>query len=527
MGKGEAFVYLDVFKKLDEFYEIEWDQVDEEQSRFTEALTRISGELNALAGQVEEEMGSDLSDIFRAHATILDDASLKDEVHQKIEEELISAGSAVHAVFRRWENRFKSMEAEVAKQKADDIHDLAQRLVSSLAGIREHALENLPQGCVLVANRLLPSDTVFLARRNAAAVVLEVGGVGSHAALFAHEIGLPCVAGLNNVVHRVARGDRILVDADLPEVIVNPSQEDEAVFDEKREHLKTLALQAQTKAREPAKTLDGTPISVLANIGGPEDARAAIENGAEGIGLYRLERIYLGKQEPPNTQELLDEMRRTLEPAGERPVSVRLLDAGADKPLPFMEQLSEINPSLGLRGIRFLEKYPDLLQTQLDALLQLSIDHNLNILVPMVTLPHDMKWVREELNKMAQQKGISNLPRLGAMIEAPAAALASQGIVEYSDFISFGTNDLTQYAFASDRENAAVDAYFDDTHEAIFRLMRLVHDDAPDMPLSICGELAGRAGQVSKILDCGITTLSVAPPAIPAIKQAVRESGGA
>jgi phosphoenolpyruvate-protein phosphotransferase len=527
MGKGEAFVYRDVLTRQDEFYDIDEAQIDKELMRFTQALKHISGVLDDLAEHVEEEMDSNLSDVFRTHSIIVQDPSLHDEVEKEIREEWVSAGSAVRTVFRRWERRFQSMEAEVARQKGDDIRDLARRLVFSLAGVRGHALENMPDGCVLVANRLLPSDTIFLARRKVAAAVLEIGGAGSHAALFAHEIGVPCVAGLEGMLEHIMPSEIVLVDADAAEVIANPKREDEAAFDRKRDLREQSRVTAVEKSQEPAVTQDGRTIKVYANVGGVADTQAAMDNGADGIGLYRIERVYLGRQYPPSIKELLQEMQKTLEPAKGFPVYVRLLDVGADKPLPFLEPFTEINPSLGLRGIRFLEKYPDLLQTQLEALLQLSASFDLHILVPMVTLPHDMKWVKDLLNQIAAKNGVSNVPPLGAMIETPAVALSARGITEHAEFLSFGTNDLTQYVFAAGRENAAVDAYFDDTNDIIFRLLKMVHDDVPHVPLSVCGKLAGRSDYTAKLLEYGITTLSVAPPSIPEVKQAIRESGGA
>ena len=522
LGRGRTFVYRDDVNRLDEFYNIGTPQIEDELNRFEQAAAQISGDLSDLAGQVRLEMDASFSDVFHAHVAMIEDTSLKAEVAKEIRETLVSAGSAVRAVFRRWENRFRSMEAEVARQKADDMHDLARRILFSLAGVRAHVLEDLPHGSVLVANRLLPTDTIFLARRGAAAAVLEVGGPASHAALFAHEIGLPCVAGLSSVVDRVPPGEFALVDADAGEVIVNPDQCQKQVFYAKRRRREQACSQERARAHEQAQTKDGETISVLANVGRFEDTLEAMENGADGIGLYRIESVYLGRQEPPDATTLQREMYKTLQPAKGLPVHVRLLDVGADKLLPFMEEHRESNPALGRRGIRFLLKYPELLQTQLQALLQLSADFELHILVPMVTLPDDMRAVKERLEEMARRAGTSRVPELGAMIETPAAALAAREIVKYAKFLSFGTNDLTQYAFVADRENPAVDAYFDDTHDVIFRLLRIVHDDVPDIPLSLCGELAGRPSATPEILQCGIRSLSVSPLSIPTIKEAVR-----
>ena len=201
---------------------------------------------------------------------------------------------------------------------------------------------------------------------------------------------------------------------------------------------------------------------------------------------------------------------------------MRLLDVGADKPMPFLKFLAESNPSLGRRGVRLLLAHPTLLETQLRAILSLSGEFNVFILIPMVTLPQDVVIVRETLRRLADERGKGTLPPLGAMIETPAAALSVNGIAPHVDFLSFGTNDLTQYTFAADRENAAVETYFNDSSDAIFRLLQMVHDDAPQLPSAVCGELAGRAAHVARLLQCGIRTLSVVPPLIPAIKAAVR-----
>ena len=367
----------------DEPYDIDDSQVDEELKRLQRAVERSSDDLNVLASRVKKEMDSGLSAVFHAHVAMLQDPSLTTEIEKEIRDERINAESAVKMVLRRWERRFRSMEAEVARQKADDVQDLARRLVFSLMGIHAHALEKLPPGSVLVAARMLPSDTIFLARRAASAALVEAGGMASHAALFAREIGLPCVSGLANILETVPADADALVDADAAEVVINPNQEQKASFRARRERQERARVTAQSRSHEPAVTKDGTVVSVLANVGCKDDTVLAIENGAEGVGLYRIEQAYMGRQEPPDTAALLEEMRRVLELAKGLPVCVRLLDVGADKPLPFMESLNEANPALGRRGIRFLLKYPDLLQTQLDALLQLSSESNGAYLRPL------------------------------------------------------------------------------------------------------------------------------------------------
>ena len=416
------------------------------------------------------------------------------------------------------------MESQIARDKGDDMRDISRRLRHALAGITVHPLEEIPDGCVLATTRLLPSDTVFLAGRSVSAVLLEYGSTGSHAALFAREMGLPCISGFPGLLTTVPDGALALVDADTGIVTIRPREKQKVIFRKKVNDKEQEYELARSHALRPAVTKDGVTISVLANVGCNDDTARAMLNGAEGVGLYRLEQAYLGRVEPPNSDELVNEMRQTLDAARGCAVYVRLLDIGSDKPLSFIGFLAESNPSLGRRGIRFLREYPELLKTQLRAVLELAGEFDVRILVPMVTLPDDVSVVKDCLTQLCSQLRITTPPRLGAMIETPAAALAAREIVKHADFLSFGTNDLTQFVFAADRENAAVERYYRDTADVIFRLLRLTHDDVPEVPLSLCGELAGRPEHISRLLECGIRSFSVAAPLIPVIKETIRNS---
>ncbi|MFO8048829.1 MAG: phosphoenolpyruvate--protein phosphotransferase [Desulfosudaceae bacterium] len=523
LGCGKTFIYQRKLWRFNEFQDIEVSEIEAELRRFELAVAEVRRDLKNTTEQVAEEIDEDLSAIFQAHMAMVSDKGLNEEVKKRIREERISAGSAVTIVFGRWEQRFSAMEAEIAREKADDIHDLTQRLVLALAGVGAHELkENLPRGAVLVTNRLMPSDTIFITGRKASAVVLENGGKASHAALFAREMGLPCVSGIKDAIHTMPSGQPALVDADKGMVVINPEKKEKNFFRQKQKQIHQIKSSARANSHKPAITKSGKTVSVFANVGHKDDVRAAIKNGADGIGLYRLENIYLGRQGLPDYHRLLKEVRETLFEARQLPIFVRLLDIGADKPFPFKKKQRESNPSLGRRGIRFLLEYPELLLTQLEVFLQLTRIFDLHVLVPMVTLPSDMQRVKDYLEKAASQAQAGPRPKLGAMIETPAAALSAPGISKFSDFLSFGTNDLTQYTLAADRENGTAEAYFDDTHEVIFRLLEIAGREAPQMPLSICGELAGREEALPTLLNCGITTLSVVPTSIPGIKEAVR-----
>ena len=499
--------------------------VDKEISRLDAAITRISDDLATLGDRVGQEIDSRLASVFEAHKLIVNDSLLKEELRKEITGNLISASSAVKAVFLRWEKRFLLMESQMSRDKSDDVRDISIRLRNALAGITVHPLDDIPHGCVLAISRLLPSDTIFLASRSISAVLLEYASSGSHAALFVREMGIPCVSGVHHLLNLKSDGVLAFVDGDTGTVIINPQKKQKVIFSKKVANRKRILDLAQKRANIPTVTKDNIPITVLANVGCANDTEKAMRYGAEGVGLYRMERAYLGRIVPPSVDELLDEMRQTLKPAEGHPVCVRLLDIGADKPLPFIQFLAETNSSLGCRGIRLLRKYPELLKTHLQAALELSREgFDVRILIPMVTTQEDVAFVKEQLMQLGKKLKVSSIPKLGAMIETPAAALSALEITKHIDFLSFGTNDLTQYAFAADRENAAVEQYFDDASDVIFKLLRITHDDVPDVPLSICGELAGRPEHISKLLQCGIRTFSVAPPLIPIIKDVIRNS---
>ncbi|MBA52993.1 MAG: phosphoenolpyruvate--protein phosphotransferase [Pseudomonadales bacterium] len=494
---------------------------ENELNRLDQATTKITEDLLLLATRVEKEIDAKLAEVFGFHSDILSDKLLKDELKKEIVDNLVSASSAVKSVFLKWENRFLLMESVIAKEKGEDIRDISIRLRNALAGVSINPFESIPSGCVLVARRILPSDTVFLASRKAKALLLEFGTVGSHAALFTRQMGVPCISGIHNILRVIPDRGYALIDTRNSEVTVNPSPERRTAFLKEKNRYNAHLLESLANASKAAITRSGTRIPVNANVGCHEDSDKAMKNGADGIGLYRLEQAYIGRTFPPSADELLAEIHHTLAPYKAKSVCVRLLDVGSDKPLPFMGFLAESNPALGRRGIRVMREYPEILHTQLTALLALHNSYDLQILVPMVTLPEDVKFVRDMLAKRCSELNIAE-PKLGAMIETPAAALSARSIAPYVDFMSFGTNDLTQYVFAADRENAAVEPYFDDASEVIFRLIEIVHNDLPTMPLSVCGELAGRPEHTDRLLQCGISALSVAAPLVAIIKDTIR-----
>jgi phosphotransferase system enzyme I (PtsI) len=524
LAVGRAFVFQDIFERELQAYSIETEQVDREYARIEHAIEEVLGELSLSADRVEEELESAMGDIFRAHEEMLQDVAFTNEIRAEIEKELVNSEQALQCVFGRWERKFCSMDSGTFKQRGDDVADLARRLLRSLAGLHSHSLERMPRGSILVARRLLPSDTTFFSRRSAAGILVEHGGPGSHCALLTRQLGIPGVIQVPDLLDRITTGDLLLLDGLRGTVTVSPDRARQALFNERMERYYAGATEAKKHSHESAVTRDGVTIPVMANIGNRHDAEAAVENGADGVGLFRIEVFFLSRKMLPTEEELVAGISKAITPMKGKPVSIRLLDIGGDKPLPYLTLPSESDPFLGRRGVRFLLDYPELLDVQLRALVRISREHDIKIIVPMVTIVDDMNKVRAALNRIGLELGSKTLPLLGAMIETPAAALCAEEIAAVSDFLNIGTNDLTQYTMAASRENAFVYRYFRDDHPSIFKLLQHVGREANQTPVGICGELASQSNQVEALLRAGMRTLSVPPPLIPSVKEAVRQA---
>lgn len=521
--KGRAFVHRNLLDALSAPRAIATHQVGEELDRVDRALETVLEDLKVSARRIEAHSGPKLAAIFGAHETMLHDSQLREEIRIQIEGELVGAAQALAHVFRRWQRKFREKPQGWLQERADDLADLEGRLLREIAGVKTTALEKMPAGRVLVAHRLLPSETVALPQRGVVGIVLEFGGPGSHAALLARALGIPTVAQIPNATARIADGQELIVDGFAGEVILSPDSATQAQFEDRMRNVQTNVLRAKRMATGPVRTADGIEVAVMANVGSREDVSAAVENGADGVGLYRTEQFYLARNTPPSQADLLAELRVVSAPLGPRPVTVRLLDLGADKPVSYLNFPIEDDPFLGCRGVRLLLRYPDLLDTQLKALVEFSREQEVHILVPMVTLADDMAEVRRRLQAIADGVGLDTLPPLGAMIETPAAALSIGDIIQHADFLSIGTNDLTQFTMAAGRENPLVNDYFVESHPAVLRLIQIVIEESGNTPVAICGELAAQLDCISTLLNLGVRNLSVAPPLVPAVKETIRQ----
>jgi phosphoenolpyruvate-protein phosphotransferase len=522
LASGTVWVAGDILDCSAEVHRIEPHQVDTEMERIRQAFAQVEAELEESARRVSEQIDPSLGEIFRAHQLMLESLLSSNEFERELRGSLTNAAEVVKAVFRRWEAKFAAIQDETLRQRADDILDLARRVLRQLEGADAFGLAAMPAGSVMVTQRLLPSDVVAFSPRDVKAIVVESLGQGSHAALLAREKGIPTLAGLPGLLSQTRRGDEVLVDAFREALIISPKRETRSDFELRLEKYRASLFTCKGECGKPAITRDGQTISVEANLSAHAGADMVMENGADGVGLFRIEELYFAREVPPSEEELFSELQRLVVPLREKPVTIRLLDVGGDKTIPSLRLPFESNPLLGKRGVRLLLAYPQLARIQIKSLLRLSQTQEIRILVPMVTLERDMQQIRELLVTVAHEMGIEKFPPLGAMIETPAAALTVRQIVKHADFLSVGTNDLTQYTLVAGRDNATVSNYYEETHPSMLRLLGIIIDEASGKPVSICGELAGREEVIPTLLEIGFRALSISPPLIPTTKQLIR-----
>lgn len=523
LGMGKAWVVGDLLKYSGDPRAIGTNEIDSELTRLTNAFEQSLAELNVYAERIEAEFDSALAGVFRAHSAMLRDLFESGEFERELRASLITAEAVVRRVFQRWFQKFDEMDNQTFRERADDLRDLGRNIIRRLHNEEEAEIKSIPPNSILVVERLLPSDVVLLPKSNVAAVIVESLGQGSHAALLAREKGIPTITEVPGVLSRIASGAELLVDGFHGTLVIAPEAVTCAEFHLRLEKWRATLARCKGACRDPAKTLDGQLVSVEANIGIDEDVELALDNGADGVGLLRIEQLYFARKLPPTEDELYGELRRLITPLANRPITIRLLDVGGDKPLPYLRASQASNPVLGRRGVRLLLDYSQLVRTQFGALLRLSQEYRLRVLIPMVTLEGDIRLMREAFDALCVERKIAKPPEFGAMIETPAAALAISTLLKHVDFFCVGTNDLTQYTLAAARDDASVNDYYLDSHESVMRLLGIVLADAGQLPVTLCGELAGRETLVTRLLQMGFRALSIAPAAIPATKAAIRK----
>jgi phosphoenolpyruvate-protein phosphotransferase len=519
---GQAWVVGDVLKWSGPPARIGQNDVDGELERLAHSFEETLAELDQYAKRIEVEFNSALAGIFRAHGAMLQELFVSGEFERELRASLLSAEAVVRQVLQRWYRKFEALDNPTFRQRADDVLDLGRTIIRRLRGEPAAGFEAIPAGSILVVEHLLPSDVVTLPKANVLAVVVEALGQGAHAALLAREKGIPTIAEIPGIRALIRSGTELLVDGFRGTLVIAPEVGTRTEFQDRLEKWRATLVRCKAACREPARTLDGQWIHVEANIGIHDDVELALDNGADGVGLLRIEQLYFARPSPPTEDELVRELESLIAPLGARPVTIRLLDIGGDKPLPYLGLPLTSNSVLGRRGVRLLLRYGQLARTQIGAILKLAQEHSVRVLVPMVTLEDDIRRMRETFDTLTIERKVTHPPPFGAMIETPAAALAIPALSKHVDFFCVGTNDLAQYTLAAARDDASVSDYYLDSHESVMRLLRIILADVGERPVALCGELAGREADVPRLVNMGFRALSVAPTVIPMTKALIR-----
>lgn len=538
IGIGKVFVLPEVQERVIPKREITSGELESGWSRFTNACsvvqTQITQQLESLAKDNLQRI------IFETYQLMLTDPVFTQELKTLYENERINIEYTLEKKIAEYADRLRNSGNDYLAERAQDIEDIFGKVQDQLLDYHPFNIEDVPDNVVIVAKAIRPSDTFILSKRKILGLALAEGGVSSHVAILARGFGIPAVVGLEHIFEQINQDDEIIVDGILGEIVVSPDKATIAEYRKKEaEEKHYLEILAEYKDKE-AKTKDGTLFHLFANIGTPEEADLALKEGADGIGLFRTEFLFMNTLAQINSQTSqgssnsvsedtqFEAYKYVLEKMNGRPVTIRTLDAGGDKILDMktIPNLTEKNPLMGLRAIRLSLYHPQIIRTQLRALYRASIYGNLKIMLPLITDSSQVDTIRgiaKSVRMSLKEEGIpfnEEVP-IGIMVETAAAAIISDCLAKNSDFFSIGTNDLTQYTIGVDRENPAVAPLYNEYNLAVIRLLHfIIHNSWKyDVPLSVCGEMAGRKESVMILAGMGIRNLSMSPRQIPIIKE--------
>ena len=503
------------------------ENIHEEIARFEQARLQAQAQLGDLYERAQLRVGEENAEIFNIHAMMLDDADYCSSITHIIRTQSANAEYAVGVTADNFSKLFSGMDDAYMRERAADVRDVSERLVRILSG--ETGSDGLHTPSIIFADDLAPSETVQLDREKVLAFVTAKGSKNSHTAILARTMNIPAIIGVGAQALSLTNGQSVIVDGFSGKVYINPDAQTKAEMQirlqsetEKKNLLKTL------KGLEN-KTLDGRTIKLYANIGGTGDVAEALQNDAGGIGLLRSEFLYIGRKEAPDEQTQFNAYRTIAQSMAGRPVIIRTLDIGADKKADYLGLEPEENPALGYRAVRICLDRQDLFKTQLRAIYRASAFGSIAVMIPMIVSEDEVLRVKEIIEEVKAELDADRIDyaknvAFGIMIETPAAALISDRLAKHVDFFSIGTNDLTQYILAADRQNAALEPYIDTHHPALLRLIQSVAENAHKNGIwvGICGELGADPELTEFFLKLGIDELSVSPPMILPLRQKIR-----
>ncbi|MCM2464328.1 phosphoenolpyruvate--protein phosphotransferase [Pseudomonas sp. CG7] len=495
--------------------------VAEQRQRLRDALAHVSRDIELTLENAKARHHVDEQAIFSAHLALLEDPVLLDAAYLSIEQGSAAAQAWSRSIDAQCQV-LRQLQSALLAERANDLHDLRQRVLRVLLG--EAWQFDVPAGAIVVAQELTPSDLLHLSAQGVAGVCMAEGGATSHVAILARGKGLPCLVALGETLLAQAPGQSVVLDADGGRLELTPTAERLAQVQQAQTRRTARRAEQQTLAHTPAQTVDGVEVEVAANVASSAEAGQAFANGAEGVGLLRTEFLFVDRHTAPDEEEQRLAYQAVLDAMGDRPVIIRTIDVGGDKQLDYLPLPAEANPVLGLRGIRLAQARPELLDQQLRALLQTRPLHRCRILLPMVTEVDELLHIRQRLDALGAELGLSERPQLGVMIEVPAAALLAEQLAEHADFLSIGTNDLSQYTLAMDRDHAGLAARVDALHPALLRLIAQTCAGAAKHGrwVGVCGALASDPLATPVLIGLGVRELSVSPPQVGEIKDRLR-----
>ncbi len=505
------------------------DAVVDELNRLEQAVVASGAEIEISRDAVSRELGVQYAAIFDAHLQMLRDPKLRSEIEALVRDRHYSPEYAVSRTLRRYAKVFQTIQSSYLASRAADIFDIEKRMLRHLLGRRREELSQLASPVIVLAHNLTPSETANLDRKFVLGFVTETGGPGSHTAIVAEALELPAVVGAGPFLSDVAGGDQVIIDGDQGVVILQPDAETIAHYRAQAEHQRDVAAQLGTIRDLPAETADGTRVLLMGNIEFPHEVAHCVDRGADGIGLYRTEFLYLTSETEPTEEDHFQAYKKVLEAIGDRPVVIRTLDLGSDKLPTVSGGEEERNPALGLRSIRLSLRNLPLFRTQLRAILRVSALGDVQIMFPLISTIQELRHaklvlsdVMEDLeeNKIAFDREM----KVGMMVEVPAAAMMIDHFVQEVDFVSIGTNDLIQYTLAVDRGNKEVAALYNSCDPAVLRLIDMTIQAArkASITANMCGQMSGSSTYTQLLLGLGLRQFSVTPAAIPEVKRVCR-----
>ena len=505
--------------------------IEAELTKLEDGLKKSKTQLIAIREKVKEKMGEDKAAIFDGHILLLEDEDLIMEVEDKIKGEGLPAAKALHDGINEYCEMISKLDDPYLRERAADLQDIGKRWLKNLLGIRIKDLSDLDPNTVVVTYDLTPSDTAQLDLENCVGFLTEVGGKTAHSAIMARSLELPAVVGIKGVLNGVKEGETVIMDGEEGELFLDPSPELIAEYVAKKEKLAAEKEELKKLISEEAVTTDGRKVDIWGNIGSPNDVDAVIASGATGIGLYRTEFLFMNSDHFPTEEEQYEAYKVVVQKMQGKPVTIRTMDIGGDKELPYLDLPKEMNPFLGYRAIRISLENKDMFKTQLKAILRASHYGQIKIMYPMISSVNEIRKaneILEECKKELDEIGqlFDRNIKVGIMVETPSTAIIAYKFAKEVDFFSIGTNDLTQYFLAVDRGNEMVSALYNSFNPAVLEAIQKVIDAAHNAGISVsmCGEFAGDKKATKLLLGMGLDSFSMSASSTLQVKKIIRSS---